>query len=98
MVERAAADLAGAARHSVHGAGVGGRGQRFGVGARAVDATAAAVDDVGTDQGAGQAVLAVDELGSFVGVAVAAQHEVDAAGFEDRQRVLAHLHQFDLSV
>src|SRR5262245_64061053 len=46
----------------------------------------------------GFAVMPVDELGSLVGMAVAAQNQVNAVRFQNWHRVLAHVDQVPFGV
>ena len=65
---------------------------------RLVLPSAAAIDDVPRAEGARISVVLIDEERSFVGMAVARQHQIHAIALQDGHGVLPHLDQLDLAV
>ena len=49
-------------------------------------------------QGVGLAVMPIEQIRPFVGVAVAAEHHVHPIALQNRQRVLTHLDEFGFFV
>src|SRR5438094_10603464 len=61
-------------------------------------ATAATILLVRIIERCGQAIVAVDQIGAFIGMAMAAQHQVHSASLQDRQKIFPHFDELDLGV
>src|SRR5687767_14288151 len=96
MIQRSAADLAGGASDGVDCTGVFGAAGRLDVGRRITPV--AAIDYHAAAEGSRRTVVAIDEERALVGMAVAAQHQIDAPRFEDREEVLPHLREDGIGV
>ena len=91
--QRATADLAPAAGHHVNGARMRRRAKgRFAIDTPTVPAAVRRTDDIlGVFQRAGIFVVAVKQIGAFVGVAVAVEDEIDAPRLEHRHDFAPHV-------
>ena len=90
VIQAAAADLAAAAGDDIDRAQVE---LIFLISAVASFAAVASIDLHGGAERAGETVVAVEKIGTLVDMAVAVEHQVHAARFEDRQDVLPNLHE-----
>src|SRR5438876_3568195 len=99
MIQQAATRVAGASRHRVHGTLVRSRAfRRLLVGAGPRGLPVPAVQDHAGDERVGGAVVAIDEEGALVGMAMAGQNEIDTTLLENGQGVLPHLDELRLGV